>query len=85
MSESQQEPPPSKRQHHLSLSSMKPPLVAPGEYHRFDAAETRGGGDVDQVAETIVIKSAVSFSSIDFTCGFLLVFLFVCNSRVFDF
>lgn len=63
MSESQQEPPPppSKRQHHLSLSSMKPPLVAPGEYHRFDAAETRGGGGSDQVSDTIVIKSAVSF------------------------
>ncbi|KFK26334.1 hypothetical protein AALP_AA8G234300 [Arabis alpina] len=57
MSESQKElpppPPSSKRQHHLS---MKPPLVAPGEYHRFDTA---GGGDSDQVPDSIVIKSAL--------------------------
>lgn len=39
---------------------MKPPLVAPGEYHRFDAAETHGGGGLDQVSEEIVIKSSVS-------------------------
>nr|AAM90620.1 E2F-related transcription factor 1 [Noccaea caerulescens] len=52
MSESQQDSeqyPPSKRQYHPSVSSMKPPLVAPGEYHRFDAAETRGGGASDQL------------------------------------
>uniref|UniRef100_A0A1J3K7H5 Transcription factor E2FB n=1 Tax=Noccaea caerulescens TaxID=107243 RepID=A0A1J3K7H5_NOCCA len=62
MSESQQDSeqyPPSKRQYHPSVSSMKPPLVAPGEYHRFDAAETRGGGASDQVSEAIVIKSAL--------------------------
>ncbi|CAH2072188.1 unnamed protein product [Thlaspi arvense] len=62
MSESQQEPqqsPPSMRQYHPSLSSMKPPLVAPGEYHRFDAVETRGGGAPDQVSEAIVIKSSL--------------------------
>lgn len=67
MSESQQDSeqyPPSKRQYHPSVSSMKPPLVAPGEYHRFDAAETRGGGAPDQVSEAIVIKSAVSLVSI---------------------
>jgi transcription factor E2F3 len=53
--------PSSKRQLHPSLSSMKPPLVAPGEYHRFDAAETRGGGAVaDQVvSDAIVIKSTL--------------------------
>ncbi|KAF8113342.1 hypothetical protein N665_0050s0002 [Sinapis alba] len=63
MSDSHQQPeqnPPSKRQHHPSLPSMKPPLVAPGEYHRFDAAETHGGGGHDQVSEEIVIKSSVS-------------------------
>ncbi|XP_024011853.1 transcription factor E2FB isoform X2 [Eutrema salsugineum] len=62
MSESHQDSqqyPPSKRQHHPSLSSMKPPLVAPGEYHRFDAAETRGGVAPDQVSEAIVLKSAL--------------------------
>ncbi|KAH0906940.1 hypothetical protein HID58_038767 [Brassica napus] len=61
MSDSHQRPehnPPSKRQHHPSAASMKPPLVAPGEYHRFDAAETHGGGGLDQVSEEIVIKSS---------------------------
>lgn len=65
MSEEPQQFPPSKRQYHPSLSSMKPPLVAPGEYHRFDAGETRrGGGAADQVvSESIVIKSTVSLLS----------------------
>ncbi|XP_018476917.1 transcription factor E2FB-like isoform X2 [Raphanus sativus] len=63
MSDSQQEEPeqqhpPPKRQHHISVASMNPPLVAPGEYHRFDdaAAETRP----DQVSEAIVIKSSMT-------------------------
>ncbi|KAL0647263.1 hypothetical protein Bca4012_045554 [Brassica carinata] len=62
MSDSHQRPehnPPSKRQHHPSAASMKPPLVAPGEYHRFDAAETHGGGGLDHVSEEIVIKSSL--------------------------
>ncbi|WZY80919.1 hypothetical protein YC2023_027303 [Brassica napus] len=61
MSESQQEPeqhPPPKRQHHPSAASMKPPLVAPGDYHRFESAESRGGPD--QVSEAIVIKSSLT-------------------------
>ena len=65
MSESQQEPeqhPPPKRQHHPSAASMKPPLVAPGDYHRFESAESRGGPD--QVSEAIVIKSSVSILSV---------------------
>lgn len=65
MSDSQQEPeqyPPHKRQHHPSVASMKPPLVAPGEYHRFEPAESRGGPD--QVSEAIVIKSSVSILSV---------------------
>lgn len=64
MSDSHQQPErnqPYNRQHHPSVASMKPPLVAPGEYHRFDAAETHGGGGgPDQVSEEIVIKSSVS-------------------------
>ncbi|CAH8333440.1 unnamed protein product [Eruca vesicaria subsp. sativa] len=61
MSDSHQEQhPPPKRQHHPSVASMKPPLVAPGEYHRFDAAESRGGGGSDQVSEAIVIKSSLT-------------------------
>ncbi|CAH8271845.1 unnamed protein product [Arabidopsis lyrata] len=58
MSEEPPQFPPSKRQLHPSLSSMKPPLVAPGEYHRFDAA---GGGAADQVvvSDAIVIKSTL--------------------------
>ncbi|KAL0735333.1 hypothetical protein Bca4012_011543 [Brassica carinata] len=62
MSDSHQQPeqnPPYNRQHHPYASSMKPPLVAPGEYHRFDAAETLGGGGLDQVSEEIVIKSSL--------------------------
>ncbi|KAL1199191.1 Transcription factor E2FB [Cardamine amara subsp. amara] len=59
MSDSQQQNSSSKRQHHPSLSSMKPPLVAPGEYHRFDTAETRGDGAADQDSEAIVIKSTL--------------------------
>lgn len=61
MSDSHQEPeqhPPPKRQHHPSVASMKPPLVVPGEYHRFESAESRGGPD--QVSEAIVVKSSVS-------------------------
>ncbi|CAF2120710.1 unnamed protein product [Brassica napus] len=61
MSDSQQEPeqhPPPKRQHHPSAASMKPPLVAPGDYHRFESAESRGGPD--QVSEAIVIKSSLT-------------------------
>ncbi|WZZ38784.1 hypothetical protein YC2023_035043 [Brassica napus] len=63
MSDSQQEPEqhqPPKRQHHPSAASMKPPLVAPGEYHRFEPAESRGGPD--QVSEAIVIKPSPSHS-----------------------
>ncbi|XP_010421010.1 PREDICTED: transcription factor E2FB [Camelina sativa] len=67
MSEEPQQFPPSKRQHHPSLASMKPPLVAPGEYHRFDSAETRlaGGGAAPSaaadhaVSDSIVIKSTL--------------------------
>ncbi|XP_013682231.1 transcription factor E2FB [Brassica napus] len=61
MSDSQQEPEqhqPPKRQHHPSAASMKPPLVAPGEYHRFEPAESRGGPD--QVSEAIVIKPSLT-------------------------
>ena len=65
MSDSQQEPeqhPPPKRQHHPFAASMKPPLVAPGDDHRFESAESRGGPD--QVSEAIVIKSSVSILSV---------------------
>ncbi|CAN8252551.1 unnamed protein product [Cochlearia groenlandica] len=61
MSESQNYPI-SKRQHHPSVSSMKPPLVSPGEYHRFDSPETRGGGgggDPEQLSDSIVFKSTL--------------------------
>ncbi|KAL0709877.1 hypothetical protein Bca4012_016855 [Brassica carinata] len=64
MSDSQQEPeqnPPPKRQHHPYVASMKPPLVAPGEYHRFESAESRGGGGgPDQVSEAVVVKSSLT-------------------------
>ncbi|XP_010520455.1 PREDICTED: transcription factor E2FB-like isoform X2 [Tarenaya hassleriana] len=57
MSESQQppQPHPTRRHHHPAVFSMRPPLVAPGEYHRFDAAEP--GGAADREVEAIVIKS----------------------------
>lgn len=46
-----------KRQ--LPFSSMKPPFLAPGDYHRF-AAEPRRRSD--QEVEAIVVKSPVSLS-----------------------
>lgn len=78
---------PNQRQHQqpLSFSSMKPPFLPPGDYHRFGDDQRRAVSDHE--VEGIVVKPPVSIYSFFWVWFFsfvviCFVFKFDCFSRV---
>jgi transcription factor E2F3 len=67
---------PNQRQHQqpLSFSSMKPPFLPPGDYHRFGDDRRRAVSDHE--VEGIVVKPPVSIYSFFWVWGFGFGFFF---------
>lgn len=66
-------PPPAIRRH-LPFATMKPPFVAPDDYHRFSTPGRAAAAAADHLSEAVVIKSPVRLrisSCLDYFCAFV--------------